>query len=160
MALREDRSNPLHTIIDWYNNDTTATRGGVVVISTAGSGVALDDGQNVCTYTASPSGKIPLGFLMQDVVNYDLTTRSPNVHRQEVQTGGKVTIATVGWLVSDFVFPGTTPTAGAKAYLQMSGYFTPTIHATGGEAATPRVGTFLSTKDQDGYAKIAFAFPN
>ena len=160
MALRPDRSYPLHTDISFYNADTSAERGGVVVISTAASGAAMDDGAAVVTYTASPSGKVPAGILLADMVNYDLTTREPNRHKLEVQAGGKVPVATVGWVVTNMIFPGTTPTAGGKAYLQMSGYITPTVHANGGEAATPRVGTFLSTKDQDGYAKVSFAFPN
>lgn len=159
MALRPDRSYPLHTDISFYNNDTSADRGGVAVISTGASGVALDDGAAVVTYSATSSGKIPVGFMLSDMVNYDLTTRSPNYHKQEVQAGGKVPLATVGWLVTNKVYPGT-PTAGAKAYLSMSGYVTPTISSTGGEAATPRVGTFLSIPDQDGYVKVSFAFPN
>lgn len=160
MALRPDRSYPLHTEISFYNNDTSAERGGVVVINTAASGSAMDDGAAVVTYAASQSGKVPVGFLLADMVNYDLTVREPNRHKLEVQAGGKVPVATVGWLVTNWIYPGTTPTAGGKAYLTMSGYITPTISANGGEAATPRVGTFLSIKDQDGYAKVSFAFPN
>lgn len=158
MALRPDRSYPLHTDISFYNNDTSAERGGVAVISTGASGVALDDGAAVVTYSATSSGKIPVGFMLSDMVNYDLTTREPNYHKQEVQAGGKVPLATVGWLVTNKITG--TPTAGAKAYLGVNGTVTPTISATGGEAATPRVGTFLSTLDQDGYAKVSFAFPN
>lgn len=158
MALRPHRTI-VKDNINFFNNDTSGNRGGVAVISTVGSGVANDSASAVVTYIANPSGKVPVGFLMQDMVNYDLTVREPNRHRQEVQAGGKVTLAQIGTLTTDMVYPGQTPTAGGKAYLGPSGYVTATISATGGEAATPRVGTFLSTKDEDGFVTVDFAFP-
>ena len=159
MALRPDR-NITQEDISFFNNDTSGTRGGVCVISTVGSGVAMDSASAVVTYATEPSGKVPVGFLMQDMVNYDLTVREPNYHKQEVQAGGKVTLAQVGWLVTDKLYPGVAPTAGSKAYLSTSGLLTSTLHATGGEAASPRVGTFMSTKDEDGFIKVLFALPN
>lgn len=159
MALREHRRIISETI-EFFCNDTTATRGGFMVLNTAGSGVALDDGAAVATYAANPSGKAVLGCLLQDVVNYDLTVRTPNYHKQEVQTGGKVTLADRGTLSTNFIYPGVTPTAGQTAYLTMSGYLTTTISATGGEVATPKVGRFDSTKDEDGFAKVSFNLPN
>jgi hypothetical protein len=149
-------------IVDFFNNDTSsaksstkAERGGIAVISTAGSGVAQDDGSAVVTYAADPSGKFPLGVLMQDVVNYDLTVRDANVHKQEVQTGGKVTCRDKCWVVTDWVFPGVTPTAGQKAYLTQSGYVINTAGAAPSDITTPTVGRFLSTKDEDGYVKLS-----
>jgi hypothetical protein len=159
--LRLDRSLEGLDHVDFFNSDTSsakdsakAERGGIVVISTVGSGVALDASENVVTYAADPSGKTPLGVLMQDVVNYDLTVRHANDHKQEVQTGGKVTVRDKCWVVTDWIFPGDTPTAGQTAYLQMSGYISNTAGAAPADLNTPKIGRFLSTKDEDGYAKV------
>lgn len=159
--LRPDRSLEGLDHVDFFNNDTSsakssskAERGGIAVISTAGSGVALDSASNVVTYAADPSGKVPLGVLMQDVVNYDLTVRQANDHKQEVQTGGKVTVRDKCWVVTDWIFPGVTPTAGQTAYLQMSGYITNATGVAPAAITTPKIGRFLSSKDEDGYAKV------
>ena len=66
-----------------------AERGGVVSLSTAGSGASLDNGNAVVTYAADPSGKVPLGLLINDMVNIDLTRQHLNQHKDEVQKGGK-----------------------------------------------------------------------
>jgi hypothetical protein len=153
MALRPDRSREGLDHIDFFCNDTTALRGGIAVISTGASGVALDNSSAVVTYAADPSGKMALGVLMQDVVNYDLTTRDSNVHKQEVQTGGKVTVRDNCVVTTDRIFPGNTPTVGALAYVTQSGYITSTLAAEG-VTKTPQVGRFLSTKDEDGFAKV------
>lgn len=153
MALRPDRSYEGLEHIDFFNNDTTAERGGVVCISTAGSGVALDNSSAVVTYAADPSGMRPLGALMQDVVNYDLTTRDANVHKQEVQTGGKVTVRDQCVIVTDRVWAASTPSAGDTAYVTLSGYLTDTVAAEG-VVNTPKVGHFLGTADEDGYIKV------
>lgn len=153
MALRLDRSKEGLDHIDFFNNDTTAERGGIVVISTGASGVAMDNSAAVMTYAADPSGTQPLGFLTQDVVNYDLTTRDANVHKQEVQTGSKATARDNCWMVTDRIFPGNTPAAGNTAYVTQSGYITSTVAAEG-ETKTPKVGRFLSSKDEDGFAKV------
>ena len=70
MALKSDR-NELQTDISFFMNET-ATRGGVVSISTGGSGAAMDQGAALVTLTAA-SGKAPIGILLNDVVNLDLT---------------------------------------------------------------------------------------
>ena len=159
MALRPHRT-VIKDNINFFNNDTSTYRGGVAVLSTAGSGVANDSASAVVTYAANPSGTSPMGFLMQDMVNYDLTVRTPNLHRQEVQAGGKVTLVQIGTLTTNMVYTGQTPSAGGKAYLGPSGYLTATISATGGTAATPFIGVFETTKDEDGYVTVSFALPN
>jgi hypothetical protein len=153
MALRPDRSKEGLDHVDFFCNDTTAERGGIVCISTAGSGVALDSSAAVVTYAANPSGMRPLGVLMQNVVNYDLTTRDANIHKQEVQTGGKVTVRDLCWIVTDRIFPGATPSAGDIAYVTQSGYLTDTVHAQG-VVNTPKVGNFIGTADEDGFIKV------
>ena len=74
MALKSDRST-LQTDISFFMNEA-ATRGGVAAISTGGSGVSLDNGAAVVTYAALPSGKVPVGVLINDMVSIDLTRYS------------------------------------------------------------------------------------
>ena len=70
MALKSDRST-LQTDISFFMNEA-ATRGGVVTLSTAGSGASMDNGNAVVTYAANASGKVPLGLLVNDMVDIDL----------------------------------------------------------------------------------------
>lgn len=143
MALKPDRIE-LQTDISFFMN-TEAVRGGVASVSTGGSGVAMDDGSAVVSYAASASGAKPVGVLLNDVVNLDLTRQHINWHRDEVQVGGKVTLLQVGQVTTDKV--SGTPAAGDVAYVGASG-----LIATSGTAV---VGKFLSSKDADGFAKVA-----
>jgi len=156
MALKGDRYEGM-TDVSFFMNDSSAAKGGVVVLSTGGSGVALDQSKALVTYAASASGNIPVGLLLNDMVNIDQTRQHINFHKNEVQKGGKVTVLTQGWVVTDMITG--TPTAGAPAYLTAAGKVTPTQSATGGVVATPPVGRFLSTKDEDGYAKVSLNLP-
>jgi len=116
----------------------------------------MDQGEALVTYAANPSGKLPIGCLMQDMVNKDLTQTHLNYFKDEVQQGSKVLLWTKGTVVTNFIMPGTTPAANKAAYLSLSGYLTPTdVNAS----ATPIVGVFLSGKDADGYAKVMFDLP-
>lgn len=152
MALKPDRIE-LQTDISYFMN-TTATRGGVASISTGGSGVALDDSNAVVAYVAAASGSKPVGILLNDVVNLDLTRQHINWHKDEVQVGGKVTLLQVGQVTTNLVLG--TPVAGAPAYVGASGYISATAPSDGTtEDEAYRVGRFLSSKDADGYAKVA-----
>ena len=86
MALKTDRST-LQTDISFFLNEA-ATRGGIACLSTGGSGAAMDQGAALDTYPANPSGKIPVGLLLNDMVNIDLTRQHLNQHKDEVQKGG------------------------------------------------------------------------
>jgi len=130
----------------------TASRGVIVSVSTQGSGAAMDSASAVATVAANPSGKAPLGILLNDVVNIDQTRQHLNWHKDEVQQGGKVTILSKGFVVTDKI--SGAPTAGQTAYLAASGLISAT-QATG----APAVGRFLSTKDADGYAKVSVNLP-
>ena len=138
-----------------------ATRGGVAVISTGGSGASLDNGSALVTYAAAPSGKVPVGLLMNDMVNIDLTRQHLNQHKDEVQKGGKVTLLTKGWVVTSNI-EGTDPNAGDVAYLAHSGNLASSN--IGGDStiggARLVVGRFLSDIDEDGYAKVFIDLPN
>ena len=150
MALKGDR-NELDTEITYFMNET-ASRGVLVSVSTQGSGAAMDSASAVATVAADPSGKAPLGVLLNDVVNIDQTRQHLNWHKDEVQQGGKVTILSKGFVVTDKI--SGTPTAGQLAYLAANGNVSAT-QATG----APAVGRFLSTKDADGDAKVSVNLP-
>lgn len=147
MALKADRVELL-TDISFFMN-TTAERGGVVSVVTGGSGVALDDANAVVSYAAAASGAKPVGLLLNDVVNLDLTRQHINWHKDEVQVGGKVTVLRQGQVVTNMVTPGATPTAGVDAYVGPSGYIGTS------ETNAVKIGQFLSSKDSDGYAKVS-----
>jgi hypothetical protein len=162
MALKP-QNQPLSFDISFFNNDTScalnttkAERGGIVCVTTVGSGAAMDQSAAVVGYAADASGKMPLGFLLNDVVNKDLTQTHLNKMTDEVQTGSKVTVCDKGWFNTNFIYPGATPAAGNAAYVSHSGYITPTRGTSG---QTPLIGRFLSSKDEDGYAKVSINLP-
>jgi len=157
MALKADR-HELQTDISFFMNEV-ASRGGIATFSTAGSGAAMDSNKALVTYVASPSGKIPAGLLLNDMVNIDQTRQHINWHKDEVQKGGKVTMLSIGWVVTDRVYPGVTPAVGEVAYVHHSGYISNAVVA-GHSTTDLAVGRFISKKDEDGYAKVSVSLPN
>lgn len=153
MALLAHRKH-VDSRIDYFMNET-AERGGIVSVSTQGSGEANDQASQVCTYAANPSGKTPLGILMNDVVNYDLTRQHLNWYKDEVQMNSKVTIWEKGEVLTNLIQPGITVNNGDKAWLHASGYLSNT-----GFLGGPRVGMFSSKKDENGYAKVSINLPS
>jgi hypothetical protein len=151
MALKSDRYE-LQTDISFFYNEGTATRGGVVVHDTAGSGAAMDQGVNLVKYAAVTSASRPVGILLNDVVNKDLTRTHLNQHKDEVQQGGKVTVLRKGYVVTSNVTG--TPSAGADAYR-----CTVTAGNLSTVASGVKVGAFLTSKDDDGYAKVEVNLP-
>ena len=147
MALKSDRIELL-TDVSFFMN-TTATRGGVVSVNvaTSGLGVSMDDANAVVAYAAVASGSLPVGILLNDVVNIDLTKQHINWHKDEVQVGGKVTLLRNGQVTTNFL--AGTPSAGAKAYVGANG----TIGTSSTNAV--EIGQFLSATDADGYAKVS-----
>jgi len=157
MALKADR-HELATDISFFM-DEVASRGGIACISTGGSGAALDQAGAKVSYVADASGAVPAGLLLNDMVNLDLTRQHINWHKDEVQKGGKVTLLTQGNVVTNMIYPGDTPAAGGLAYVAHSGYIAAANKdSTLGQASV--VGRFLSTKDEDGYVKVAVNLPN
>lgn len=159
MALKSDRST-LQTDISFFMNEA-ATRGGVAALSTGGSGASMDNGSAIVTYAADPSGQVSVGLLVNDMVNIDLTRQHLNQHKDEVQKGGKVTLLTKGWVVTNSV--DGTPAAGGLAYLGQSGNIATATFAAGlhgGGAAANVVGRFTSAVDQNGYVKVFIDLPN
>jgi len=154
MALKGDRT-VLHDQIDFFMNEV-AERGGVASMSTLGSGVALDQASQLCTYAANPSGRMPIGVLLNDMVNLDLTRQKLNPYKDEVQIGGKVTLAPQGEFVTNLIQQGVTIAAGERVFLHASGYLTNNNHL---DHSNNRVGTWMSRKDQNGYAKFSINLP-
>lgn len=147
MALKSDRVELL-TDISFFMN-SVAERGGVVsAVGNGGAGAAMDDADAVVEYAADPSGALPIGILVNDVVNLDLTRQHINWHKDEVQLGGKVTVLRQGQVLTNLV--DGTPAAGADAYVAASGYIS-TTQATG----AAKIGQFLGATDSDGYAKVS-----
>lgn len=158
MALKPDRIET-QTDVSFFMS-TTAERGGIVSITGAvgGSGVSMDDGAAVVAYHSAASGTKPVGVLLNDVVNLDLTRQHINFMKDEVQVGGKVTLLQVGQVTTDKVTG--TPAAGDPAYVGANGVFSSTVPDDDVSEADHtlvkyRVGRFLSTKDADGYIKVA-----
>ena len=149
MALKSDRYE-LQTDISFFYNDGTATRGCAVVHdTTAGSGAAMDQGVNLVKKATSGN---PVGILLNDVVNKDLTRTHLNQHKDEVQKGGKVTVLRKGYVVTNAV--DGSPVAGSGAYLSgsVAGNISMVVSGT-------KIGAFLSSKDEDGYCKVEVNLP-
>lgn len=147
MALKSDRIELL-TDISFFMA-TTAERGGVVSAVTSGSGVSMDDANAVVAYAAAASGAKPVGVLLNDVVDLDLTRQHINWHKDEVQVGGKVTVLRQGQVTTNLLVSGITPGVGDPAYVGNSG-----LIGTSSTNAV-QIGSFLSGKDADGYAKVS-----
>ena len=146
MALKPDRIELL-TDVSFFMN-STATRGGVASVVTGGVGVSMDDATAVVAYAAVASGAKPVGLLLNDVVDLDLTRQHINWHKDEVQVGGKVTLLRQGQVTTNLV--AGTPVAGADSYVANNGVLS-TVQAAG----AVKVGQFLSAVDSNGYAKVS-----
>ncbi len=150
MALKSDRYE-LQTDISFFYNEGVATRGGVVVHDTAGSGAAMDQGVNLVKYDVA--GGNPVGILLNDVVNKDLTRTHLNFYKDEVQKGGKVTVLRKGYVVTNNV--DGTPVAGSGAYVSTTVAGNVTMATDEGT----KIGAFVSSKDADGYCKVEVNLP-
>ena len=159
MALKTDRYEESTDISFFYTNGV-ATRGGVACLDVlSASGAAMDQGDNSVVYKAAASTDVPVGVLLNDVVNKDLTRTHLNWYKDEVQQGGKVTVMTRGWVVTSNV--DGTPVPGDLAYASdaVAGNLAATAaDATG--SGNLAVGRFMSRKDADGYAKVYVNLPN
>lgn len=152
MALKGDRYE-FETTISFFM-DEVAERGGVTTLSTAGSGAALDQAEALVTYAADPTGASPIGLLLNDMVDKDLTRTHLNFHVNEMQRGGKVTLLKKGWVVTDMIDPGVVPAGGEPAYVGPSGLLS-NDNALGGAL----IGAFDSSQDEDGYARVSVNIP-
>jgi hypothetical protein len=150
MALKADRYE-LQTDISFFYNAGVATRGGVVCHDTAGSGAAMDQGVNLVKYATTG---VPVGVLLNDVVNKDLTRTHLNQYKDEVQKGGKVTVLRKGYVVTNSVDTTIAPVAGSGAYRSTVVAGNISMVASG-----DKIGAFLSSRDADGYCKVEVSLP-
>lgn len=150
MALKPDR-NVDAVEIGYFLNEV-AERGVIVSVSTAGSGVSLDNPSNLATVAGASSGAIPLGMLLNDFVSIDRTQQTVNWMKDQHVVGDKCTIMTKGWAVTNKITG--TPTKGQLAVLSSSGTVTGVAVGTPSNSVNPLVGRFRSTKNEDGYARV------
>jgi hypothetical protein len=159
MALKGDRYE-IQTDVSFFMNEV-AERGGVVTLAAGStpSGVAMDSSANVVTYVTNPSGKVPIGILLNDMVNIDLTRQHINWHKDEIQKGGKVTVLRKGYVVTNKISGTGTPAAGDAAYVADSGLISTSTRGVALDANAVKIGRFLTAKDSDGYAKVEINLP-
>ncbi len=155
MALKPDREYNEVTDISNFWTTVAAEVGGCAGVVTQGSGAAMGrnivDEANVVGYVADPSGTIAKGILLQTVAAAMSATRDfPNFDNGEIRPGDKCTLVKKGFVVTDMIPAGITPTVGAAAYLAASGYVSST-QATG----APQIGRFETTKDAAGFARVS-----
>ena len=118
----------------------------------------MDQGANLCAYTTAASTDIPVGILLNDVVNKDLTRTHLNEHKDEVQKGGKVTIMTRGTVLTSNITG--TPAPGKLAYADSASAGNITVEPVApANSGTLCVGRWASYKDSDGYAKLNVNLP-
>lgn len=158
MALKADRYEE-STDISYFMTAATGDRGGVVCLDLlSASGAAMDQGDNTVSYQAASASDVPVGILLNDVVNKDLTRTHLNQYKDEVQLGGKVTVLTRGWVVTNKVTG--SPAAGDLAYASETIGEISTVAADAEASGNLAIGRFMSAKDADGYAKVYVNLPN
>lgn len=159
MALKADRHEET-TDISFFYTAGTATRGGVVCLdAVAASGAAMDQGVNKVTYKQAGATDVPVGILLNDVVDKDLTRTHLNWYKDEVQKGGKVTVMTQGYVVTNNITGNPTPGQVAYADSVTAGNIS-TVAATAIASGNLAIGRFMTNKDADGYAKVRVNLPN
>lgn len=158
MALKGDRYE-LYVDVSNFGN-SVMTRGGAVVYQTIGSGSAMDQSQALVQYAANSSGYVVAGLLLNDMVSIDLTRQHINWYQDQIIIGGKVTLGKKGYWVTNSLIQGPNAIAvGDLAVLTSSGNIMnlPAAYEYNGswnKALNPQVGKFLSSTDEDGYAKV------
>ncbi len=159
MALKADRFEE-STDISYFYTAGTATRGGVVCLDLlSASGAAMDQGDNTVAYAAAADTDVPVGILLNDVVNKDLTRTHLNWYKDEVQQGGKVTVMTRGYVLTSNVDGAPAPGDVAYASATVAGNISTTA-ANAAASGALAIGRFMSAKDADGYCKVHVNLPN
>ncbi len=155
MALKPAREYNEVTDITNFWTTVAAVKGGIASLISAGSGTALGqnivDEANVVGYIADPSGAIAKGILLQTVTAPLSANRDfINFENGEIRPGDKCTLVKKGFVVTDMISVGVTPSAGDSAYLAASGMVS-SVQAGG----APQVGRFETTKDANGFARVS-----
>lgn len=143
MALGPNRQ-VFQTTIDYAVN-SIAARGGILSYSaTAGE----------AEYNVDGSGALPLGILLDDVEDMNFDRHPEYLQRNVVDIGSVVGIANEGVFDTDQVVAGDAPAQGLPAYLHPDGQVGTTQLDDGVGNVSPRVGTFRSSLDANGFVRL------
>lgn len=106
------------------------------------------------TGLASPTGAAtsPVGILLDDVESMNYDRHGEYLQRNVSDVGSVVGIATKGEWETNLIVGA--PVQGNPAYLAASGYVSPTQAGAGTVDAAPRVGTFRSAPNANGFARL------
>ena len=160
MSLKPHREE-LNTDISYFYRSGDVTRGGILSLDNQNaSGTALDNAYNRVKYQTAGSGVVPVGLLLNDVVNKNLTRTHMNDYRDEVPLHGKVTVLRDGWVVTNNITGDPNP--GDTAYLDSTtpGNVASAADSGHGGDSKYKVGRFDTAKDVDGYARLYVSLPN
>ena len=151
LPYRIEVNNGAYVNVDNFMNGT-GEAGTIVVYDTSvsGAGSSFDNANSLVKLSAvaAGSGEKPAGMLLLDVVNKDLSPTHLNFYKRETQVGGKGAIAKRGTFVTNSIPAGVNPAPGDAAYFTNGGFF----HTT--STNSTRVGTFVSSRNSDGYVKV------
>jgi hypothetical protein len=143
------------------NYGTIAERGGVA--SQTGSGpTSGDPGDTGCqiAYASDPTVAVPFGLLLYDVIKYDTNRQHENFYKSgfQARVGMKVAVDKRGEYQTNMIPSGVTNISwGQPAYLAASGLISNVQASSVVNSITylaPQIGTWQSTIDSDGYAKL------
>lgn len=126
--------------------NAAAERGGIISADASTAGQA--------TYLVTPTGTNvrPLGVLLDDVESMNFDRHPEYLQRNVVDIGSVVGICNKGEFQTNLIVG--TPAQGQPAYLHPTGYIGAT-QLTDGLNPAPRVGTFLSAMDANGFAHFS-----
>ena len=154
MALKAHRYEEV-TDISYFYRDSAVTRGGIVVLDNANAvGTGLDQAANAVKYATAAAGLVPIGLLLNDVVDKNLTRTHINWYKDEVPLHGKCTVLRKGWVLTNNITGDPSP--GDVAYLDdnVAGNVAAAADTTHAGDSDFRVGRFTTGKDVDGYARL------
>lgn len=108
------------------------------------------------TGLGSPTGVAtqPVGVLLDDIESHNFDRHGEYLQRNVSDVGSIVGIATKGEYETNLIVG--SPTQGQAAYLAASGFVSPTQLAAGTVDAAPRVGTFRSAPNANGFARVYY----
>lgn len=148
-----------HQLVDPYSWDLSCTAtgtgemGSIVCLGTGSFTTGMDNSSKVVSCVANPSGRKPMGVLMQTVQDYDVSVIPTNYQNYNiVPLNSKVAIARKfrGRVNNLHVATTGAITPGATMYVGPDGKYT-TLSTSG----YPSVGRFESAVDTDGFCEIS-----
>lgn len=155
MALKPQRM-VIEDDVSYFMN-ATGDRGIVVfaVTGTYATGAGMDNASRVAEIVTNPSGRLPVGMLLNNVVNIDLSRQILNPMQFEHQVGDKCHLGVRGTFVTNMIGAGQASGAlqyPVNAYAGTRGF----LYTAAGYASSgwPVVGRFLTGVDTQGYAQI------